>query len=414
MKISLVVPSRNNIDFFKWMYASVRKNQGDHEVFICAAADACIDGTNEYFEELAKQDDHFKYIINKGPERKGLVFLYNEIVKDLVQTEIAMIWHSDMYLAKGALDALEKHLKPKTIVSLTRIEPPLHPDGPEKLVINFGIEPKEFNEEGFENLINNISRTSVNTSEFDDYLKKIPLSKSSRGVFAPWAFYVEDFNAVGGHDLLFMLQSRDDNDIWNRLLLNGCDFIQTWEGFVYHMTCRGSRFNPLLTNPGTNSIEWEKQNYKSTRNFIRKWGSMVKHDEYIYPIVLPKREIGIVLWYDKSIPIQILESIEPFATKLYLGDQKLIDDYIKNHQPLTPFDLSEKINTLLPEDKSYPEDYVIHIDLNTFNDQDFFYITEILTILNESEKELGVFQVGNLVIEVNRWREIEVPNKIVE
>jgi hypothetical protein len=34
-----------------------------------------------------------------------------------------MIYHADMYLCPGALDAIEKHLKEKTIVSLTRIEP---------------------------------------------------------------------------------------------------------------------------------------------------------------------------------------------------------------------------------------------------------------------------------------------------
>ena len=38
-------------------------------------------------------------------------------------------------------------LKTKTIVSLTRIEPPLHPPGPEKILLDCGIEPEEFDEE---------------------------------------------------------------------------------------------------------------------------------------------------------------------------------------------------------------------------------------------------------------------------
>ena len=58
-----------------------------------------------------------------------------------------MIYHADMYLCPGALDAIEKHIKEKTIVSLTRIEPPLHPDGPEKVLLDCGIEPEEFDED---------------------------------------------------------------------------------------------------------------------------------------------------------------------------------------------------------------------------------------------------------------------------
>ena len=41
----------------------------------------------------------------------------------------------------------EKIQTNKTIVSLTRIEPPLHPDGPEKMLMDFGVEPEEFKEE---------------------------------------------------------------------------------------------------------------------------------------------------------------------------------------------------------------------------------------------------------------------------
>jgi hypothetical protein len=35
------------------------------------------------------------------------------------------------------------------VVSATRIEPPLHPDGPEKILMDFGIEPEEFDEQKF-------------------------------------------------------------------------------------------------------------------------------------------------------------------------------------------------------------------------------------------------------------------------
>ena len=41
-----------------------------------------------------------------------------------------------------------KHLERGKVVSATRIEPPLHPAGPEKVIQDFGIEPEEFDENG--------------------------------------------------------------------------------------------------------------------------------------------------------------------------------------------------------------------------------------------------------------------------
>ena len=54
--------------------------------------------------------------------------------------------------------------------------------------------------------------------------------------------YKDDFTSMGGHDPLYAPQSKEDSDIFNRFVLNGYELIQTWKGFVYHMTCRGSRF----------------------------------------------------------------------------------------------------------------------------------------------------------------------------
>ena len=51
---------------------------------------------------------------------------------------------------------LNKYLKPGVVVSMTRIEPPLHPDGPEKILADYGIEPEEFNEQQFLNDLSKI------------------------------------------------------------------------------------------------------------------------------------------------------------------------------------------------------------------------------------------------------------------
>ena len=48
MKISFIVPGRNNLKYFKWSYDSIMKNKGNHEVEICFADDASTDGTWEW------------------------------------------------------------------------------------------------------------------------------------------------------------------------------------------------------------------------------------------------------------------------------------------------------------------------------------------------------------------------------
>ena len=147
MKISLIQPGRNNLKYLKWSYDSIRKNQGNHEVEICVADDFSNDGTWDWCLEMMEKDTNFKAIRNEGPGRLGHTILYDTLVNEVATKDICMIYHADMYLCPEALNAIEKHIKEKTIVSLTRIEPPLHPPGPEKILQDFGIEPEEFNED---------------------------------------------------------------------------------------------------------------------------------------------------------------------------------------------------------------------------------------------------------------------------
>ena len=202
MKISLIQPGRNNLKYLKWSYDSIRKNQGKHEVEICVADDFSNDGTWDWCQEMMKKDPNFKAIRNEGPTRLGHTILYDRLVDEVASYDICMIYHADMYLMPNSLDQIEKHIKPKTIVSLTRIEPPLHPPGPEKCLVDFGIEPEEFKED---DLLDWYNKTHLPTME----------GKTTEGIFAPWAFYKKDFQEIGGHDPLYAPQSKEDSDIFN-------------------------------------------------------------------------------------------------------------------------------------------------------------------------------------------------------
>lgn len=416
MQISFVIPSRNNLKYFKWAYDSIRKNQGDHEVFICAADDASTDGTSDYFGQLAIHDPYFQYIVNEGPNRVGHTILYNRIVRELVKTDIAMIWHADMYLCPGALDEIEKLMfipnsnmyKPyrdkgdalqyipneKTIVSLTRIEPPLHPDGPEKYLADWGVEPEQFNETAF--------LQWFASPEADGYKPKYDPPYTT-GIFAPWAFFVKDFLEIGGHDPLYRPQSKEDSDIFNRFKLNGCTFVQTWKGCTYHMTCRGSRFNPTLTTPGTNSLEWEAHNIRSARNFIRKWGSFVEHTPLMDPIVPPKYYIRYNI---TNCTKSLIELLEPWADLIKCDlNPELLQDYCIKESKYTDFDLGMKFNYqgLIPS-------VTVEIDGNKFSDTEYQYLQLLPKIvqdaLTNNKSAEGSFKLGSLHIGIFNAKEV--------
>jgi glycosyltransferase involved in cell wall biosynthesis len=386
MKISFIQPSRNNLKYLKWSYDSIRKNQGNHEVEICVADDfSDKDNTWEWCQEMMEKDPLFKAIRNEGPTRLGHTILYDTLVNEVATNDICMIYHADMYLCPYALDSIEKHLKEKTIVSLTRIEPPLHPPGPEKILFDCGIEPEEFNEE---TLMAHLQMTS-----------KDRLSKTTEGIFAPWAFWKKDFQEIGGHDPIFAPQSKEDTDIFNRFHLNGIKFIQTWEGCVYHMTCRGSRFadgakrNPdgqvFMKNRETD--EWLKQNQKSTREFLRKWGHFCKHDALMKPIVPPKYDIGFIV---KNCNVQLLETLEPWCSTIYTDGDYIT--YQKQESLKTSFDLDERIK---PYDNEKNNAIFVEIDGSNISQQDFQIIQQLSEIIQDSG-EIGRFELGNLVIEV--------------
>jgi glycosyltransferase involved in cell wall biosynthesis len=386
MKISLIQPSRNNLKYLKWSYGAIRKNQGYHEVEICVADDASTDGTWAWCQEMMEKDPHFKAILNDTGKRLGHTILYDRLINEVATNDIAMIYHADMYLCPGALDAIEQEIKPRTIVSLTRIEPPLHPDGPEKILRDFGVEPEEFKEEALLEFINS----------------RVPNDDITEGIFAPWAFYREDFQKIGGHDPLYAPQSKEDSDIFNRFLLDGVEFIQTWHGCVYHMTCRGSRRNTVdkAKNIYEDSPEWLAQNMRSTRNFIRKWGHFVKHDALMKPIVPPKYDIAFRV---TNPSLDLLHALEPWCSYINVGadSEELVEKYIQQEQPNTIIDLQNRINVYDGD-----SEIAIYINGNTFTQEDYQVIQQLSEIIQHSGS-VGKFALGNLEISIQEMNQYQ-------
>ena len=381
-KITFVIPSRNNLEFLQLAYKSIKNLKGNHEILVLN--DASTDGTQEWMESL--NDDRLITYLNPGPERIGIVGMFDKGI-EMATTDIIMAFHADMVASPNLDKHILKHLKKGTVVSATRVEPPLHPDGPEKMLVNFGIEVEDFNIDEFYNWVNN------------EYKPKHGKT-TTEGIFAPWCMYKEDFLAVGGHDELFAPQSKEDSDLFNRFILKGYKVIQTWEGLVYHFTSRGSRFNKHAGGAaGKNSDEWLYTTNKNMRNFIRKWGHSVKHDPLMKPIIPHKYNIGFVV---KNNNLKLLEALEPWCS-VYYGDGHWVQysHYINQEQSNTKLDLDDRIKPISFYDEGMSDHgIIVEIDGHKITQQDF-QILQILPEVLEEGGEVGEFEYGNMKITIN-------------
>ena len=372
-KITFCIPSKSNLRYLKTCIPSIRKNayRDDHEIIVFVDQDE--DGTIKWLDEV-KDQYNIQYYVNPklGEELFGIGRAYDYCIAHST-TDIFMIFHADMMLGKHADLKAYNHLKEKTVVCSTRVEPPLHPNAGEKILLDFGMWPEEFKEE-----------------EFDKYVEsQLEETKTTEGIFAPWMMYKEEFFAIGGHDPI-MHSCREDSDIFNRMLLAEFNFIQPWNSLVYHLTGRGAG---SFDGDEERHKQWQRDMNKSTLEFIRKWGSTVKHTPLMKPIVTSKYDIGLIL---KNIKENIIQALEPWCSNVYV-DPLLGQNYIYNEDKNTSFDLKEKIKPLDNEKKNQ---ILVEIDGNKFTQQDYQYIQQLPEILDNStflEEDYGdEFEVGNL------------------
>jgi len=389
MKITFIIPCRNNLKYLKQAINSIIKYYNDfHDIIILD--DASTDNTWEWIQSL-KGNNIIKYR-NNGPDRVGHTILY-DIGISLAKTDIISIFHSDMIITKNYVSNMLKHLKPSYVVAATRIEPPLHPPGPEKYIKNFGLEPEELEK---------------NFQQFEQFVEQQEILNhniKTSGIFAPWIIYKKDFIAIGGHDKLFAPMELEDSDIFNRFYLAGYTLIQSRDAFVYHMTCRGSRFKDgikiekEITLPdGTiwykpkDSEEYLKLRYLKFREWWRKWHCDVLHDNLMMPIVPNRYNTTFII---KNCTKNILEILEPWCDNLYIDCDFI--EYIKNENNNSLYNIDKKIYLL---SENIIGDIIIEFDANKLTDQ---YITTFIKnipfIISETNS-IGkfIFDIFNIEI----------------
>ena len=366
--VTLVIPSSNNLRHLKNAYKSIKKNAWHCKIVMLD--DGSTDGTTEWLEGL--NDDNITAIY-RSSERVGHTVLYDKGI-ELAQTEVVGIMHADMILGPNYLENMLKHLQKETVVCATRVEPPLHPAGKEKIIRDFGTDFDNLNLDAFEAYVLEAQ------TEFKD--------QTTNGMFAPWIIYKEDFVNMGGHDKLFAPFPYEDSDIFQRWLLHGYELIQSRDAFVYHLTCRGHRWTEEI---GKDDEYFKNASAKAARNYIRKWGSWIDNDEYQRPILKPRYDIGIVV---ENCDANLLFSLEPWFNNIYV-DQTLIADYIKYEQPKTELILEARVR---PIDEPKQNDILIYFDAK--DTVDLNIVPNIQVIIRESVDAIGTYEYNGLKIDV--------------
>ena len=302
-QMTFAIASKNNFRYVKHAVKYIRENcyRKDHVIHI--GIDGVDDELSDWVKEQISEGD-YNLMVSNG--KSGIAAIYNDIARKL-PTDFIVIYHADMIAGKDMDYHLYKQWRQGIIVSATRIEPPLHPADPAKIVDNFGLWPEEDVADGFKK------------EQFNQFVENnLDNDKVTKGVFAPWLINKEDYWAVGGHDEDLNSHS-EDRDLFNRFLLNGFDFIQPWNAMVYHLTCRGGQFEHAISteNLQTKSESWNELAAQNTKKFIRKWGTQPMYDEFQYPIVAPKYNIGLII-YNASTDLVIF--LEPYFTTIYTNN----------------------------------------------------------------------------------------------
>lgn len=255
--LSIIINTcRNEKDHVSLLFKSLELNLHDLSREILVFVDSDNQDTTGFLIEKKKIFPNLKIIKNKKPLPIGYQTNIN-ILFDLATSDIVSYLQSDMVISKNYDLSILDNIKENTILSSTRIEPPLHPQSPEKITMDFGKTPNEFKFE-----------------EFCKFAQQIKEKKITNYFFAPFSCYRKLWTDIGGHDSIFR-RSREDSDILWRFLLKGYKIEQTWDALVYHFSCTSSRGKNWWINNQEVKLRLELQSQADNielRKFVRKWG----------------------------------------------------------------------------------------------------------------------------------------------
>lgn len=285
---------------------------------------------------------------------------YNRAVERANGEKIILL-HNDMILKPGFIEEMEKHIVKNRITTYTRVEPPIYTDiYPGKILLDCGSNLETFNKKKFEELKIEESLVDGGTQLFFGCLK-------------------EDYIGIDGNTYEMFCE---DDDFHLRCTIAGMER-KVSSAYVYHFVSKTSR----------TTKDYQKIEFNSNRNFIRKWGNRNPKVKYNIAYVV------------KNCNLQLLGVLEPWCDRIYIEDDMniLTESYIGQEQPNTSFDLNQRV---LHIKHNYPEgenDIVVEFDATQLTQQTFQLLQQLPDIIKESG-EIGEFELEIFKIKIqNIW-----------
>lgn len=316
--ISFVINTAvNEINHISLLLKSLKLNlDGDkHEILVFIDNDN--QGTYEYLKSIKNQYYDLKIITHKLPPCIGYS-RNNNLLVELAKHDIVSYIQSDMVISPHYDTDILKDLEPNTILSATRVEPPLHGESPLTITKDFGTNPKNFNLERWNN-----------------YSLTVKENKSTNYFFAPITFYKDVWLSIGGYDTLFR-RSREDSDLVQRCLHKEIQLKQTFNAIVYHFTCTSSRGKDWFKKDNIeaqNRVKLqEKADQIELKRFLRKWGGFNHGTEKLI-----KYNVDLEIKNSSKLSSQVITNIEPLFSQVYVDNSSVLQillDSVKDEHSL--------------------------------------------------------------------------------
>ena len=401
-QISFIVNTAiNELNHIKLLLKSLKKNLdgSKHEILIF------IDNDNQdtygYLKSIKNEFFDLKLITHTLPPCIGYSRNSNLLV-ELAKHDIVSYLQSDMVISPHYDTDILKEIEPNTILSATRVEPPLHGESPTTITKNFETDPLKFN-------LNEWNKFSLTVKE----------NKTLNYFFAPFTFYKKVWLDLGGYDTLFR-RSREDSDLVQRCLHNNIKLKQTFNAIVYHFTCTSSRGKDWFKKENAKAQErvilQQKADQIELKRFIRKWGGF-NHGES----KLEKYDVDLIIKNSKNLPLDFILNIEPLFSKVWIDDlntkesllQNTSDEHLlannllnfteKQWEKTKKYDnLVNYNNIFLESSKLDKENLNAYIEIDGLNisqeDTQLFHHLHNLI----KEYEIGKYEFYNSIIQINK------------
>lgn len=398
--ISFIInTSVNTFDHVKLLIRSLKNNlyHNEHEILIFVDSDN--EGTVDYLIQQKKNFFDLKIITHSLKPCVGYSRNSNLLV-ELAKHEVVAYLQSDMVVSKNYdLDIL-KDLEDNCILSITRIEPPLHGESYTTITKDFGLDPNEFRWEEF--------------LSFADSKKR---NEQIEYFFAPFVFHKRVWLDIGGYDTLFR-RSREDSDLLQRFFRKGVKIKQTFNANVYHFSCVTSRGkNWFDSNNQTAKSRTEVQKTADAielRRFIKKWGGFGHGNEALH-----KLDCDLIVKSSSSTDPILITQLETYVSRVWLETEedkkKAISLFENEHEPANwllnfskeDWDFAKKFYNQSNLDSVYkigrPEKFniLIEVDLDDVdlrNDLFLQNINNLYKLIDGSDP--GIYELGCAKIEV--------------